>query len=160
MVPSLLTTPPAQVESALLSLVQSHRLLLVAGFAIGYWIAEDAAWRDTYAIILAGASAGFVLRLLTNHAIATGSYTVVNGDGLMLDGKLLYVVQNQSNLIAIFHLSNDLRKAAYITAINDPDLDVPTTIDRVGNRVYAVNARFGTATPSDQHYDIVKAGDG
>jgi outer membrane protein assembly factor BamB len=94
------------------------------------------------------------------HAIATGSYTVVNGDGLMLDGKLLYVVQNQSNLIAIFHLSNDLRKAAYITAINDPDLDVPTTIDRVGNRVYAVNARFGTATPSDQHYDIVKAGDG
>jgi sugar lactone lactonase YvrE len=92
--------------------------------------------------------------------IATGSYTVVNGDGLMLDGQLLYVVQNQSNLIAIFHLSNDLHKAAYITAINDPDLDVPTTIDRVGNRVYAVNARFGTATPSDQHYDIVKAGDG
>ena len=92
--------------------------------------------------------------------IVTGSYTVVNGDGLMLDGKLLYVVQNQSNLIAIFHLSDDLHKAAYITAINDPDLDVPTTIDRVGNRVYAVNARFGTATPSDQHYDIVKAGDG
>ena len=74
MVPSLLTTPPAQVEAALLSLVQSHRLLLVAGFAIGYWVAEDAAWRDTYARILAGASAGFVLRLLTNHAIATGSY--------------------------------------------------------------------------------------
>jgi streptogramin lyase len=92
--------------------------------------------------------------------IVTGSYTVVNGDGLMLDGKLLYVVQNQSNLIAIFHLSDDLHKAAYITAINDPDLDVPTTIDRVGNRVYAVNARFGTATPTDQHYDIVKAGDG
>ena len=64
---------------------------------------------------------------------------------MMLDGKLLYVVQNQSNLIAIFHLSDDLRKATYITAINDPDLDVPTTIDRVGNRVYAVNARFGTA---------------
>jgi sugar lactone lactonase YvrE len=94
------------------------------------------------------------------RAIATGAYTVANGDGLMLDGKLLYVVQNQSNLIAIFRLSNDLHKADYITAINDPDLDVPTTIDRVGNRVYAVNARFGTATPDDQHYDIVKAGDG
>lgn len=93
-------------------------------------------------------------------AIAIGSYDLSNGDGLMLDHKLLYVVQNRSNLIAIFRLSNDLKAAAYITAITDPELDVPTTIDRVGNRLYAVNARFGTATPSDQHYDIVKAGDG
>jgi sugar lactone lactonase YvrE len=93
-------------------------------------------------------------------AIAIGTYNLVNGDGLMLDGKLLYVVQNRSNLIAIFRLSNDLKAATYITAITDPDLDVPTTIDRVGDRVYAVNARFGTATPGDQHYDIVKAGDG
>jgi outer membrane protein assembly factor BamB len=92
--------------------------------------------------------------------IPTGTYDLVNGDGLLLDGLLLYVVQNRSNLIAILRLSNDLKTATYITAINDPDLDVPTTIDRVGNRVYAVNARFGTATPSDQHYDIVKAGDG
>jgi DNA-binding beta-propeller fold protein YncE len=94
------------------------------------------------------------------RAIGTGTYDLVDGDGLMLDGKLLYVVQNRSNLIAILKLSNDLRKAAYVTAIHDPELDVPTTIDRVGNRIYAVNARFGTATPADQHYDIVKAGDG
>jgi hypothetical protein len=92
--------------------------------------------------------------------IATGTYDLVNGDGLMLDGLLLYVVQNRSNLIAIFRLSDDLKAATYITAINDPVLDVPTTIDRLGNRVYAVNARFGTATPGDQHYDVVKAGDG
>jgi two-component system NtrC family sensor kinase len=74
MVPSLLTTPPERVESALLSLVQTHRLLLVAGFGIGYWIAEDAAWRDTYVRILVGTSAGFLLRLITNHAITNGSY--------------------------------------------------------------------------------------
>ena len=43
-------------------------------------------------------------------------------------------------------------------AITDPDFDVPTTIDRAGKRLYAVNARFGTATPTDQHYDIVKVG--
>jgi sugar lactone lactonase YvrE len=92
--------------------------------------------------------------------IPTGAYSLVNGDGLMLDGLLLYVVQNRSNLIAIFRLPSTLKAATYITAISDPLLDVPTTIDRVGNRVYAVNARFGTATPSDQHYDIVKAGDG
>jgi outer membrane protein assembly factor BamB len=93
-------------------------------------------------------------------AIGTGTYDLVNGDGLMLFGQLLYVVQNRSNLIAIFRLSHDLRHATFIAAITDPDLDVPTTIDRLGTKLYAVNARFGTATPTDQHYDVVKAGDG
>ena len=74
MVPSLLTTAPEQVEAALLTLVETHRLLLVAGFGIGYWVAEDCAWRDTYQRILIGASAGFLLRLITNHAISSGSY--------------------------------------------------------------------------------------
>jgi streptogramin lyase len=115
--------------------------------------------------LIAVSSAGKQLFLIdpstgVAKAIDTGTYDLVNGDGLMLDGKLLYVVQNRSNLIAIFRLSHDLRKATFITTISDPDFDVPTTIDRVGNTIYAVNARFGTATPDDQHYDIVKAGDG
>ena len=60
--------------------------------------------------------------------------------------------------IAVFRLSHDLTKATFVQAITDPDFDVPTTIDRSGRRLYAVNARFGTATPTDQHYDIVKVG--
>jgi sugar lactone lactonase YvrE len=91
-------------------------------------------------------------------AIDVGTYDLANGDGLLLDGKLLYVVQNQSNQIAVFRLSKDLTTATFIKAITDPDFDVPTTIDRAGHRLYVVNARFGTATPTDQHYDIVKAG--
>lgn len=91
-------------------------------------------------------------------AIDIGSYDLANGDGLLLQGKTLYVVQNFSNKIAVFGLSNDLTKATFVRAITDTDFDVPTTIDRAGERLYVVNARFGTATLEDQSYHVVKAG--
>lgn len=90
--------------------------------------------------------------------IDIGTYNLENGDGLLLQGKTLYVVQNRSNKVAVFALSTDLTKATFVRAITDADFDVPTTIDRAGERLYVVNARFGTATPTDQHYDVVKAG--
>lgn len=51
-----------------------------------------------------------------------------------------------------------LHSGALARTITDPDFDVPTTIDRTGARIYAVNARFGTATPDDPSYHVVKAG--
>ena len=87
-----------------------------------------------------------------------GTYDLVNGDGLLLDGKTLYVVQNRANKVAVFRLSHDLTTATFVKAITDPDFDVPTTIDRAGHRLYVVNARFGTTTPTDQSYHVVKAG--
>jgi sugar lactone lactonase YvrE len=90
--------------------------------------------------------------------IDVGGYDLVNGDGLLLWGKTLFVVQNRSNRIAVFRLSHDLASATFVKAIADPDFDVPTTIDRAGRQLWAVNARFGTATPADQHYDVVKVG--
>ena len=58
----------------------------------------------------------------------------------------------------MFRLSTDLTKATFVEAITDADFDVPTTIDRAGERLYVVNARFGTTTPTDQSYHVVKAG--
>ena len=43
-----------------------------------------------------------------------------------------------------------------VRAITDRDFDVPTTIDRAGERLYVVNARFGTTTPEDQSYHVVR----
>jgi len=62
------------------------------------------------------------------------------------------------NKIAVFRLSADLTKASFVRVITDADFDVPTTIDRAGARLYVVNARFGTTTPDDQAYHVVKAG--
>ena len=88
--------------------------------------------------------------------IDIGSYDLTNGDGLLLHGRTLYVVQNRDNKVAVFELSHDLTKATFQRAITDPDLDVPTTIDQSGHRLYVVNARFGTTTPTDQAYQIVR----
>jgi hypothetical protein len=90
--------------------------------------------------------------------IDIGTYNLENGDGLLLHGRTLYVVQNRSNKVAVFTLSTDLTKATFVREITDPDFDVPTTIDRAGERLYVVNARFGTASPTSQHYHVVKAG--
>jgi sugar lactone lactonase YvrE len=91
-------------------------------------------------------------------AIDIGTYNLENGDGLLLQGRTLYVVQNRSNKVAVFRLSPDLTRGTFLRAITDTDFDVPTTIDRAGERLYVVNARFGTTTPTDQSYHVVKAG--
>jgi sugar lactone lactonase YvrE len=91
-------------------------------------------------------------------AVDLGGYVLTNGDGILLHGRTLYVVQNRLNRIAVFRMAPNLLSGTLVRTITDPDFDVPTTIDRLGSRVYAVNARFGTATPADQSYHVVKAG--
>jgi sugar lactone lactonase YvrE len=89
--------------------------------------------------------------------IDLGGYDLSNGDGLLLRGRTLWVVQNRDNKVAVFELSPDLTRATFLRAITDPgNLDVPTTADRVGSRLYVVNARFGTTTPTDQAYHVVR----
>ena len=89
--------------------------------------------------------------------IDLGGYDLSNGDGLLLRGRTLYVVQNRDNKVAVFELSRDLSTATFLRALTDPgNLDVPTTIDRFGGRLYVVNARFGTTTPTDQAYHIIR----
>jgi sugar lactone lactonase YvrE len=78
---------------------------------------------------------------------------VTNGDGLHLDGRTLYVVQNRDNKVAVVQLGRRLSSGDVLRHITDPDFDVPTTIDEFGNRLYAVNARFRpTPPPSDFDY--------
>jgi hypothetical protein len=82
----------------------------------------------------------------------------MNGDGLLLQGKTLYVVQNTLNRIAIVQLTPDLASGTVSGFLTDPDFDVPTTIDRFGNRLYAVNARFGTPPGPSTTYAVVQVG--
>ena len=85
-------------------------------------------------------------------ALASGE-SVPNGDGILLDGKTLYVVQNQSNVIAKIALTPNLRSGRVLRRISDPGFDVPTTIAELGSRLYAVNARFSTPpSPSTDYW--------
>jgi len=90
------------------------------------------------------------------RAISLGGESVPNGDGILLTGKTLYVVQNQLNRVAVIALSPDLGSGRIVTRLSDPDFAVPTTIDDLGRRLYAVNARFGVANPSAAEYQVVQ----
>ena len=82
-----------------------------------------------------------------------GGESVPNGDGILLDGRTLYVVQNQLNVVAKIVLAPNLRMGTVTRRISNPGLDVPTTIADLGSRLYAVNARFGTPpTPSTDYW--------
>ncbi len=91
-------------------------------------------------------------------AIDLGGETVVNGDGLLLKGRTLYVMQNRDNKIAVIRLSSDFKRGTVVDVVTDPDFDVPSTIDMIGGRIYAVNARFGTPNPDTASYAVVRAG--
>ena len=63
-------------------------------------------------MLIAVSSAGRKLYLITPSTgaaktIDIGTYNLENGDGLLLHGKTLYVVQNRSNKVAVFQLSPD-----------------------------------------------------
>jgi sugar lactone lactonase YvrE len=89
--------------------------------------------------------------------IDLGGTFVMNGDGLLLDGRTLYVVQNRDNKIAVVALAKGLASGRVTRSITNPAFDVPTTIDRHGSRIYAVNARFGTAPGPSTTYSVVLA---
>jgi sugar lactone lactonase YvrE len=88
--------------------------------------------------------------------INLGGASVPNGDGILLQGKTLYVVQNSLNQIAVIELSNDFTSGTITDTLTSPNFRVPTTIARFGNDLYAVNARFGTPPTPDTEYEIVR----
>ncbi len=104
---------------------------------------------------------------LYNVDVQTGFATLINlggasadsGDGLVISGRSLYVVQNFFNQIAEFTLSPDFTSATLARVIVDADFRIPTTADQFGAWLYAVNARFDVSppgVPSDIEYEIVR----
>jgi sugar lactone lactonase YvrE len=87
--------------------------------------------------------------------IDLGGYSVAQGDGLLLEGKTIYVMRNRAEIIAEIRLSRDWTKGELQRELTDPNFDVPTTIDRFRNTIYAVNARFGTEDDGTLPYTIV-----
>jgi sugar lactone lactonase YvrE len=88
--------------------------------------------------------------------IDLGGVLVTAGDGILLDGRTLYVVRNTFNEIVEIRLARGLGSGRVVDTITHPDFDVPTTIDERGGRLYAVNARFMTQPMADTKYWITQ----
>ena len=95
--------------------------------------------------------------------IDLGGDAVPFGDGIVLHGRTLYVVQNFANTLAVVELQPDLSSGQVVDSITSELFRVPATADRFGNSLYLVNARFDVAPPPllggepvSIDYDVVK----
>jgi PAS domain S-box-containing protein len=75
-VPSFVPSNGSNSEELLLTLVQVHRFLILAGTLIAAWFARRTSWASTYQRIVFGLALGFFFRLSTNAAIASGAYHI------------------------------------------------------------------------------------
>jgi outer membrane protein assembly factor BamB len=70
---------------------------------------------------------------------------LVSGDGLLLRGRRLLVVQNRRARIARVKLDRDYGSGEVTGSLSADDFDVPSDVARIGKDLYAVNARFSRA---------------
>jgi hypothetical protein len=80
---------------------------------------------------------------------------LTNGDGLLLVGHTLYVVQNRLNTVLALRLNRSGTVGQVAGQVTDPNFDVPTTVAAFGSRLYLPNARFGTPGPDTATYTAV-----
>jgi sugar lactone lactonase YvrE len=80
-----------------------------------------------------------------------GANTPGSSDGILLEGKSLWVVENSANQVVEIELSPDLSSGVHGSVITDTEVDglfrVPTTVASFGSRLVVVNARFDLGFP-------------
>jgi sugar lactone lactonase YvrE len=145
-------TPAAVVQT--LSLTGDFQL------APGFNLNGIDASPDGKTLIAVQTNTGKLFRIDPNtgatRLVDLGGATLTNGDGLLLQGRSLYVVQNVDNRIAVVALRPGFASGTVVGAITSPGFDVPTTVARFGGRLYAVNARFSTPPTPTTTYSVVQ----
>jgi sugar lactone lactonase YvrE len=81
-------------------------------------------------------------------AAVEGGSGLDNGDGLLLQGRTLYVVQNRLDKVAVLRVSGDGSTVVWQREITSADFQVPSTVARWGQRLYLPNAQFGLTDPT------------
>lgn len=89
------------------------------------------------------------------RTVDLGGTVLTNGDGLLLDDRTLFVVQNRLNQVAVLRLNRSGLRGSLVETRTDPRFDVPTTVAAIGNRLYLPNARFTTPPTPETTYNVV-----
>ncbi len=86
------------------------------------------------------------------RTVDLGGDVLLDGDGILLSGRTLYVVQNVDNQVAVVRLDRSGRRGSVVGRLTDPRFDVPTTVARFDGRLYLPNSRFLIdPTPTTQY---------
>jgi sugar lactone lactonase YvrE len=84
-----------------------------------------------------------------------GGVTLPDADGILLDGRTLYVVRNVDNEVAVVRLDRSGRHGTVVDRLTDPRFDVPTTVARFDGRLYLPNSRFLIDPTPTTTYDAI-----
>lgn len=88
-----------------------------------------------------------------------GGPGITGGDGLQLDGSVLYNVRGSGPgevSVLLLSLTAVGWRARWVGARTDESLDVPSTATLAGGWLWAVNARFGVASPGTAKYWVTR----
>ena len=126
----------------------------------GFNLNGIAASPDGKALLAVQSATGLLFRIdpRTGRAkqVNLGGQLLTNGDGLLLKGRTLYVVQNQLNQVAVVKLDRSGKSGTIKRTLTSPDFDVPTTVAAFGKWLYLPNARFSTTPTPDTTYTAVR----
>ncbi len=131
---------PDNVEMNGIEATPNGRTLLVVQSSTGLLFRVDAATGASTLVPLTGGENG----------------RLPNADGILLQGRTLYVVQNRLDKVAVVRLGKRLESGVIRREITHPAFDVPTTVARLGGSLYLPNARFGIPPSPDNEFAVVR----
>jgi hypothetical protein len=127
-------------------------------FLPGFNINGIAATQNGRTLIVVNSQSGklFTINARTGESqeINLGGNTVKTGDGILLEGRTLYVLQNGNgnvspNQIAVVRLQKRLTSGKIVRTLTSTLFQTATTLARSGSKLLAVNAEFSTPPPFD-----------
>jgi hypothetical protein len=134
-----------------------------AEFEPGFNLNGIEATRDGNTLIVVNSVKGELYtvdaRTGASELIDLGGGSVPTGDGILLVGRTLYVLQNGTvegvpNQIAVIRLSRDLSSGRIVRTLTSRLFETATTLDNRGKLLVAVNAQFAGA-PIDEEAEVV-----
>ncbi|WP_328392138.1 SMP-30/gluconolactonase/LRE family protein [Nocardia sp. NBC_00416] len=114
---------------------------------------------DGTGLIIVQSVTGRLFRVDPATGVATridlGPEAVPDGDGLLLRGCVLLVVQNRRNTLAEIRLDSAGTRGELTDRFTEPGFDVPTTVAIHSGRLYLPNARYATPSTPATRYTVV-----
>lgn len=115
---------------------------------------------DKKALLVMQSSTATLYRVDPTSGVATavdlGDTTLPFGDGLLVVGRTLYVVQNRLNQVAVIRLDADGTNGSLVETLSSEEFDVPTTVAAYGSSLFLPNARFGSTPAPGSDDDVVR----
>jgi len=109
---------------------------------------------DGMYLIVVQSNTGKLFRIATDtkevtEIVLAGGDRMTAGDGILLDGQMLYVARNSLNLIVQLRLNASFTGGQQVGSFTNSAFGFTTTITKADNRLLVVNAQFNRRGTND-----------